>query len=159
MNNNPDIDLVATVGLTAVNATGALIGTYIWADARLLLLLTLVCFLDFVTGIMASIKLDEPITSKRWMVGLFAKFSLVMSLLISGMVLRTYHEQVAEYIIFFFIWMFTMGELYSLWSNTYTVRTGIRKKEQDVVAITIDRFKEVISILWNTTQGGTKGKD
>lgn len=151
-----DPDTMSTVSLTAINITGAVIGTYIWADFWLLVLLALVCFIDFVTGIMASYRMDEDITSKKWIVGLFAKFSLIMTLFISGLVLRTYHEQVANYVIFFFIWMFTVGELYSAWSNTYTIRTGIREKEQDVVAITINKYKAVISALWGTNKGGTK---
>jgi hypothetical protein len=156
MNQVNDPDTMSTVSLTAINITGAVIGTYIWADFWLLVLLALVCFIDFVTGIMASYRMDEDITSKKWIVGLFAKFSLIMTLFISGLVLRTYHEQVANYVIFFFIWMFTVGELYSAWSNTYTIRTGIREKEQDVVAITINKYKAVISALWGTNKGGTK---
>jgi phage-related holin len=156
MNQVNDPDTMSTVSLTAINITGAVIGTYIWADFWLLALLALVCFIDFVTGIMASYRMDEDITSKRWIVGLFAKFSLIMTLFISGLVLCTYHEQVANYVIFFFIWMFTMAELYSAWSNTYTIRTGTREKEQDVVAITINKYKAVISALWGTDKGGTK---
>lgn len=159
MNQNSDVDVLTAIGLTAVNTTGALVGVFVWADVRLLGLLALVCFIDFITGVMASHKMEEDVTSKRWKVGLFSKVSLLLTLYITGLVLRTYHEQVANYIVYFFIWMFTMAELYSAWSNTYTIRTGERVKEQDVVALTIDKYKAVISALWGTNEGGTKRKD
>lgn len=98
--------------------------------------------IDYITGLMASYKVKEDITSNRMIKGVLYKISLLLLLFALGVFAKmTMLSQEVTNIIFIPIMiMLAVGELFSLFANIHCLKTGKRYKEQVVITDYILRF-------------------
>jgi len=107
------------------------------------LLFALMIF-DTITGIGKRISLGKTdITSKKFMLGLSAKISLLVLLLFFGYTVKLITGS-SETMISIVIWGFIAAELYSSIQNVYTIKTGKEVTEYDATSIILG------GMLWFT---------
>lgn len=106
--------------------------------------------LDYITGIMASYKICDEITSNKMIRGLFYKISLLFVLFGLGFFAKMIMMDTEAKEIFFIpiLIMLGAGELFSLVANVHCIKTGKRHKEEIVVTDYILKFiKKIIDKL------------
>ena len=106
--------------------------------------------LDYITGIMASYKVCDEITSNKMIRGLFYKISLLFVLFGLGFFAKMVMMDTEAKEIFFIpiLIMLGAGELFSLVANVHCIKTGKRHKEEIVVTDYILKFiKKIIDKL------------
>ena len=98
--------------------------------------------IDYITGLMASYKVKEDITSNRMIKGALYKISLLLLLFALGFFAKmTMISQDITNVIFIPIMtMLAAGELFSAFANVHCMRTGERHKEQVVITDYILKF-------------------
>ena len=88
--------------------------------------------LDYVTGLMASVKVKEDVTSYRMIRGAFYKLFVLFGLgFFTKMV--TMSPEISQIFFFPILLMLGVGELFSLIANVHFLKTGERYKEQVVI--------------------------
>lgn len=102
---------------------------------ELVIAYALLLSIDYITGLMASYKVKEYITSDRMIRGALYKISLLGLLFALGFFAKmTMLSQEITNIIFVpIIIMLAVGELFSIVANVHCTKTGERHKEQVVV--------------------------
>ena len=91
--------------------------------------------LDYITGLMASVKVKEDVTSYRMIRGAFYKLSLLFVLFGLGFFAKmvTMSPEITQIFFFPILLMLGAGELFSLIANVHCLKTGERYKEQVVI--------------------------
>lgn len=91
--------------------------------------------LDYITGLMASVKVKEDVTSDRMIRGGFYKLSLLFVLFGLGFFAKmvTMSPEITQIFFFPILLMLGAGELFSLIANVHCLKTGERYKEQVVI--------------------------
>ena len=134
---------------TIVVAIGFLL-SYSGLTKEIVLAYIMLLSLDYVTGIMASYKVCDEITSNRMIRGLFYKISLLFVLFGLGFFTKMIMMDTEAKEIFFIpiLIMLGAGELFSLVANVHCIKTGKRHKEEIVITDYILRFiKKIIDKL------------
>jgi phage-related holin len=147
MNNH--LDLASAIAVNAATVSGAAVATYLRPelDLSLLILLALVSTIDFFTGITASYRIGQPITSRKWKLGFFSKMSLILAVGATCLVIRAFFYDPSTFLVWLFF-MFCMAELYSIWGNLHTIWTGERKLEGEAVAAVIKQIRRGLIALF-----------
>ena len=136
-----------------INAIVVAIGfllSYSGLTKEIVLAYIMLLSLDYITGIMASYKVCDEITSNRMIRGLFYKISLLFVLFGLGFFAKMIMMDTEAKEIFFIpiLIMLGAGELFSLVANVHCIKTGKRHKEEIVVTDYILRFiKKIIDKL------------
>ena len=134
---------------TIVAAIGFLL-SYSGLTKEIVLAYIMLLSLDYITGIMASYKVCDEITSNRMIRGLFYKISLLFVLFGLGFFAKMIMMDTEAKEIFFIpiLIMLGAGELFSLVANVHCIKTGKRHKEEIVITDYILRFiKKIIDKL------------
>ena len=134
---------------TIVVAIGFLL-SYSGLTKEIVLAYIMLLSLDYITGIMASYKVCDEITSNRMIRGLFYKISLLFVLFGLGFFTKMIMMDTEAKEIFFIpiLIMLGAGELFSLVANVHCIKTGKRHKEEIVITDYILRFiKKIIDKL------------
>lgn len=134
---------------TIVVAIGFLL-SYSGLTKEIVLAYIMLLSLDYITGIMASYKVCDEITSNRMIRGLFYKISLLFVLFGLGFFAKMIMMDTEAKEIFFIpiLIMLGAGELFSLVANVHCIKTGKRYKEEIVITDYILRFiKKIIDKL------------
>lgn len=136
-----------------INAIVVAIGfllSYSGLTKEIVLAYIMLLSLDYITGIMASYKVCDEITSNRMIRGLFYKISLLFVLFGLGFFAKMIMMDTEAKEIFFIpiLIMLGAGELFSLVANVHCIKTGKRHKEEIVITDYILRFiKKIIDKL------------
>lgn len=136
-----------------INAIVVAIGfllSYSGLTKEIVLAYIMLLSLDYITGIMASYKVCDEITSNRMIRGLFYKISLLFVLFGLGFFTKMIMMDTEAKEIFFIpiLIMLGAGELFSLVANVHCIKTGKRHKEEIVITDYILRFiKKIIDKL------------
>ena len=136
-----------------INAIVVAIGfllSYSGLTKEIVLAYIMLLSLDYITGIMASYKVCDEITSNRMIRGLFYKISLLFVLFGLGFFAKMIMMDTEAKEIFFIpiLIMLGAGELFSLVANVHCIKTGKRHKEEIVVTDYILKFiKKIIDKL------------
>lgn len=136
-----------------INAIVVAIGfllSYSGLTKEIVLAYIMLLSLDYITGIMASYKVCDEITSNRMIRGLFYKISLLFVLFGLGFFAKMIMMDTEAKEIFFIpiLIMLGAGELFSLVANVHCIKTGKRYKEEIVVTDYILKFiKKIIDKL------------
>lgn len=136
-----------------INAIVVAIGfllSYSGLSKEIVLAYIMLLSLDYITGIMASYKVCDEITSNRMIRGLFYKISLLFVLFGLGFFTKMIMMDTEAKEIFFIpiLIMLGAGELFSLVANVHCIKTGKRHKEEIVITDYILRFiKKIIDKL------------
>lgn len=136
-----------------INAIVVAIGfllSYSGLTKEIVLAYIMLLSLDYITGIMASYKVCDEITSSRMIRGLFYKISLLFVLFGLGFFTKMIMMDTEAKEIFFIpiLIMLGAGELFSLVANVHCIKTGKRHKEEIVITDYILRFiKKIIDKL------------
>ena len=134
---------------TIVVAIGFLL-SYSGLTKEIVLAYIMLLSLDYITGIMASYKVCDEITSNKMIRGLFYKISLLFVLFGLGFFAKMIMMDTEAKEIFFIpiLIMLGAGELFSLVANVHCIKTGKRHKEEIVITDYILRFiKKIIDKL------------
>ena len=134
---------------TIVVAIGFLL-SYSGLTKEIVLAYIMLLSLDYITGIMASYKVCDEITSNRMIRGLFYKISLLFVLFGLGFFAKMIMMDTEAKEIFFIpiLIMLGAGELFSLVANVHCIKTGKRYKEEIVITDYILKFiKKIIDKL------------
>ena len=134
---------------TIVVAIGFLL-SYSGLTKEIVLAYIMLLSLDYITGIMASYKICDEITSNKMIRGLFYKISLLFVLFGLGFFAKMIMMDTEAKEIFFIpiLIMLGAGELFSLVANVHCIKTGKRHKEEIVVTDYILKFiKKIIDKL------------
>lgn len=136
-----------------INAIVVAIGfllSYSGLTKEIVLAYIMLLSLDYITGIIASYKVCDEITSNRMIRGLFYKISLLFVLFGLGFFAKMIMMDTEAKEIFFIpiLIMLGAGELFSLVANVHCIKTGKRHKEEIVITDYILRFiKKIIDKL------------
>jgi phage-related holin len=142
---NPDhLDLTQAFVVNTATITGASLALTLANQAYLFQVLTILMIADFLLGIGASYQLGDEITSRRMKTGVLSKLALVVSVGSTCVVLHTFYGVSGERFLSWLFWFFCMAELYSIWGNFDTIRTGERKPEIEVVSIVVGKIRSWI---------------
>lgn len=131
------------VYINTINAMFAGMFVYIGIREETLIALTILLFIDFLTGVGASYRNKEPITSRTLRVGVIAKLStllLVVSVAIASKAIGIEYD----YLLYGGIGMLALGELYSIFANVHCINTGERLKEFTVTALLAERIRAIV---------------
>lgn len=113
----------------------ATISAYFGMQMEAVVMYTILLSLDFISGLMASYKVGDDITSHKIIAGVYTKVSMLFLLLGTGAFAKMIGVN-AEYTVMFFTGFMVilgLGELYSLTANVHCIKTGERHKEQIVI--------------------------
>lgn len=108
--------------------------------------LTILLLIDFITGIMASYKIGEKITSRELKIGALTKLStilLVFTLALTGKILTVEYE----YFLYGGIIVLTLGEVYSIFANVHCINTGERLEEFAVTSKIAYWIRDIINSI------------
>lgn len=105
--------------------------------------LSLLLIIDFVTGLMASYKVGDPITSKALKVGVLTKFGTMLLILTIALLIKIMGVRHEEFLYGGFI-MLALGEAYSIFANVHCMKTGERLKEFTVTSLIAEKIKKLV---------------
>lgn len=108
--------------------------------------LTILLLIDFITGIIASYKIGEKITSRELKIGALTKLStilLVFTLALTGKILTVEYE----YFLYGGIIVLTLGEVYSIFANVHCINTGERLEELAVTSKIAYWIRDIINSI------------
>lgn len=114
-----------------ISIAGAL--TYIGLNKEMMMLFTVLLFIDYATGLGKAATLKEDITSYRMKYGIASKFVLILipvTLAIAAKILGTDFSD----ILFMGINILVLSEVYSIFGNIYSMKKKKELPEIDAVA-------------------------
>ena len=114
----------------------------------LFIVLTAALSVDLILGLMASYRVNETITSRKFKLGIMSKVSVLLLVALIAMVLHSFYPDKAATLVTWFLWVFTISELVSSISNWETLKTGVRKKEQDIMVLILGKFRSKIKKIF-----------
>lgn len=144
------MEFIEKVLINTIVATIGFLLSYSGLTKEIVLAYIMLLSLDYITGIMASYKVCDEITSNRMIRGLFYKISLLFVLFGLGFFAEMIMMDTEAKEIFFIpiLIMLGAGELFSLVANVHCIKTGKRHKEEIVVTDYILKFiKKIIDKL------------
>lgn len=121
---------------------------YIGIREEALIALTLLLIIDFVTGLIASYKVGEPITSKVLKIGVLTKFGTILLILTIALLIKIMGVKYEEFL-YGGIIMLALGEAYSIFANYHCMKTGERLKEFTVTSLIAEKIKKFIEGFMN----------
>ena len=116
---------------------------YIGIREEALIALTLLLIIDFVTGLIASYKVGEPITSKALKIGVLTKFGTILLILTIALLVKIMGVKYEEFL-YGGIIMLALGEAYSIFANYHCMKTGERLKEFTVTSLIAEKIKRFV---------------
>lgn len=135
---------------------GVFVNTFIAVNTYILLTLgireeafyalSILLIIDLITGIVASYKMGESITSRELKIGALTKLStmlLVFTIALTGKVLTVDYE----YFLYGGIIVLTLGEAYSIFANVHCARTGERLEELAVTSKIAYWIRDIINSI------------
>lgn len=134
----------------AINATtvsGATIASQFFDYFTLFAILIVANILDFFLGVMASYRCNEDVTSRKAKLGALSKLVVIIVAGFFSLVLTMFYGHKASGVITWYLWVFMFSELLSIAGNFEALRTGERKKEQDVIVLMIRAGRKKIAKL------------
>lgn len=113
----------------------ASVSAYFGMQMEAVIMYITLLLLDFTSGLMASYKVGDDITSHKIIAGVYTKVSMVFLLLGIGAFAKMVGVDTEYTVMFFtgFMVILGLGELYSLTANVHCIKTGERHKEQIVI--------------------------
>ena len=116
---------------------------YIGIREEALIALALLLIIDFVTGLMASYKVGEHITSKVLKVGVLTKFGTILLIFTIALLIKIMGVKYEEFL-YGGIIMLALGEAYSIFANYHCMKTGERLKEFTVTSLIAEKIKKLV---------------
>lgn len=113
------------------------------------LTLTILMVIDVVVGMGRSYRLQIPITSYRFKLGVISKLGVLLIILSFGLAFThsgLVIDDLKEYIQLT-LWLFILSELYSIVSNVYAIKTGDNLPEVEVLSLIGKKLKEVMETI------------
>lgn len=101
-----------------------------------LLILIVLMFLDFVTGMMKSRKLCKKITRYKFEIGAYMKFITLLLPFLFAFTAKGVGYEIDD-LISFVIGTFIVIEFYSIIGNAYTIRTGKELEDKDFLSFAL----------------------
>ena len=119
----------------------ATLGTIFIGSANLFIYLTLVMLADLVTGVIASLRVGDTISSRKFGMGALVKLStlIVFAIIISAVSLLTFGT--SEEPITFIFWYFAAAEIMSVVGNWDTILHKKRSPELEIYSIFISQIR------------------
>lgn len=127
----------------AVVAGLAWVMTYTGLPVEPAAVLAVLMVVDFVAGITRAISVGEPITSRRWRMGLASKMGVMTIPLVMALTAKGLGADFS-WLINWSVSLFILSEAYSIVANIYTTRTGIAIPEWDAVSVLLNKLKGIL---------------
>lgn len=128
---------VLAIKQTTLSISLITVFTYLGIDAKVFGLYVALLFIDFTTGVIKGAKYKE-LSSRRAVNGFFSKFTILL-LILSIWVFGKINNYDMSYILSGTFFALSLAEMYSIIGNTYEIRTGVKLKEYDAVAIILKK--------------------
>lgn len=110
--------------------------------------LSLLLLIDFVTGLIASYKIGQAITSKVLKIGVLTKFGTILLILTVALMVKILGVQYDYFLYGGFI-MLALGECYSIFANVHCMNTGERLQEFTVTSLIASKIKKIAEGIIN----------
>jgi phage-related holin len=108
-----------------------------------LLILTVLMFIDFITGIMKSRKLCKKITRYKFEIGAYMKFITILLPFLFAFTAKGIGYEINSFISFV-IGTFIVIEFYSITGNAYTIRTGKELEDKDFLSFALLTMRDKV---------------
>lgn len=122
--------------VNAIAIIFSMVLTYIGITSEVFTALMVLMALDYITGLLASYRVLEDITSQKMKIGAIGKLGLLFLVLGIASLVKILGVDFS-FLMFTVLWIIAVAEALSLVSNVHTMLTGIREKEQVVVTTLI----------------------
>ena len=118
--------------------------SYLNIKAEMFIILAVLIFIDYITGVAASFRVGKDITSQKMQVGILSKFIILLIPLSFALTAKMLNVEHYEFLIYSGIDILALSELYSIISNIYTIRTKKFLPEFDVVSLIGAKIQDII---------------
>jgi len=133
-----------------IKSAFAAVALFISVDVDLLYFLPIIMCIDALFGIIASHKMKEKFVMKKFQWGFLSKFALLLLPVIIALI-GTGIGYDLTLVIDWAIKLLFIAEGYSILGNMYTMRTGKRPIEVDLISLAILWGRKLVVKLFNST--------
>lgn len=132
MQNELNIKIIANVVILFISS----MLTYIGITSEVFIAYMVLMFMDYFTGLLASVKVHDDITSEKMIDGALKKLSTLFLILGVSAFIKIVGIDF-NFLMYSILWTLAVAELLSLIANIHCMHTGERWKEQIVVTTLI----------------------
>lgn len=111
------------------------------------IVLTILCAADLFFGVGRTIRCKESFTSRRFASGVLSKLGLILIPVLIGLALGAAGLADAHFIALFAVSALMVSELYSIISNVYAIKYGVKLPEWDVLSLIMRKIRETAEKL------------
>ena len=116
--------------------------SYLGLDAQKLTILIILMCMDMLTGTIKAYKINENITSKRWIAGFLSKLVVLLVPFTVALMAKGVDFDI-KWFVSLCISILVVAEAYSILGNAYTIQTGNEVAEIDAVSAIIKMLREI----------------
>jgi len=121
---------------------------FLEVDKLVIALYALLLVIDIITGILKAIKLGHKPSSKNFLIGIMAKLTFLLIPLVIAVAAKAIGIDLKLFVITV-INALILNEVYSTIANIYTINTGKKAEEFDVLSLILKFIREFVQRMLN----------